>query len=85
MSSKKLVAIVSAAVTIGIGAGFLAGKMLYTPKKAYKIWDYNRDGFSDLTVELNNGKTVILYNAEKDDQGEFYPYDYYLSDSELKK
>lgn len=75
---KKLTAIVIAScLTLGLGTGYLIGEARHSPKTAYVIWDFNRDGRADLTIEKSNGEKVNLYNIEKDEYNSTYPFKYY--------
>lgn len=58
---------VGLATLVGVGcfvAGLLIGKIEYSPKRAYNIWDFNHDGIMDLVVEANNGNKITLYGSE---------------------
>lgn len=43
-----------------VTAGYLGGKYIYTPQRAWNA-DTNRDGIEDLVVEARNKKRTIVY------------------------
>lgn len=58
---------VGLATLVGVGcfvAGLLIGKIEYSPKRAYNIWDFNHDKVMDLVIEQNNGNKITLYGSE---------------------
>lgn len=86
MVSKKLVALIGAGCMVfGLSTGLLIGKATSTSKQAYALFDYNRDGIEDLTIEEKNGKKEILYGFKTDMNGTEYPYKYYAPSSEMKE
>ena len=69
MASKKLVALISVGC---LATGLLIGKAMCTPKRAYTIWDSNRDGVVDLVIEKRNGDKITLYGSELGDHYKVY-------------
>jgi hypothetical protein len=85
MMLKKLVAIVGAAcLGASFVAGFMVGKYNYTPKEAYQS-DINKNKRMDITVKLNNGDRVFLYDTRIDNDGDFHQNPTYLPRSEFSR
>ncbi len=75
---NRLTAIIAAScLVLGLSTGYFMGKSVHSPNKAYALWDFNRDGRTDLTIEKKNGEKINLYNIEKDEYDSKYPFKYY--------
>lgn len=80
---KRLIAVVSF-FCLGLGSlvGLELGKWAYSPKQAYVMFDPNRDGVTDLTIEQKNGDKITLYGLKKDSA---FPYEHYVPILDLEK